>query len=150
MFGVGIAHTEAAAEVVDVESAELGDGFDRGGELFDVEQLGSDVGVHAIEPQHRAALDPRDRLAGIVGQQAELGAGVAGGLGCVGGGLDARDDAHQARLLMPSRNNALEPVDVVEVVDHDEADAVLDGQIEFVVGLGVAVQQHPGRDRRRP
>ena len=39
MFVVGIAHAETAAEVVDVESAELGDGFDRGGQLFDIEQL---------------------------------------------------------------------------------------------------------------
>ena len=61
----------------------------------------------------------------------------------MGGGLDARDDADQARLLTPSRNNSLEPVDVVEVVDHDQADAVLDGQFEFLVCLGVAVQHQP-------
>ena len=93
----------------------------------------------------RAAFDPPDRVAGVVGQQAELRAGVAGGLRRVGGGLDAGDDPDQARLLMPRRDDALEPVDVVEVVHHDQADAVLDGQLEFLVALGVAVQDQLGR-----
>ena len=46
---------------------------------------------------------------------------------------------------MTRGHDALEPVDVVEVVDHDQADAVLDRQLEFLVGLGVAVQDEPGR-----
>ena len=150
MLVVGVAHAEAAAEVVDLEGAELGDGFDRLRELFDVEQLRSDVGVHAVEPHLGAALDPRDRVAGIVGHQAELRPRVARRLRCVGGGLHAGDDPHQARLLMARGDDALEPVDVVEVVDHDEADSVLDRQLEFVVGLGVAVQHAAGPGRRPP
>ena len=128
MLVVGVAHTEAAAEVVDLEGAQRGDGFDRRRQLLDVEQLGADVGMHAVEPHLGAALDPRDRLAGIVGHQAELGARVARRLRGVGGGFDAGDDAHQTRLHVAPRHDALEPVDVVEVVDHDEAHAVLDGQ----------------------
>ena len=100
MLVVGVAHAEAATEVVDVEGAELRDGFDRLRQLFDVEQLRSDMGVHAVEPHLGAALDPRDRVARVVGQQAEFRAGVAGRLRCVGGGLDAGDDPHQARLPM--------------------------------------------------
>ena len=125
---VGVADTESAAEVVDLEGAELGDGFDRLRELVDVEQLRADVGVHAVEPHLGAALDPRDRVAGIVGHQAELRACVARRLRCVGGGLHTRDDPDQARLPVSHRDDALEPVDVVEVVDHDEADSVLDRQ----------------------
>ncbi len=48
MLVVGVAHPEAATEVVDVEGTELRDGFDRLRELFDVEQLRSDMGVHAV------------------------------------------------------------------------------------------------------
>ncbi len=66
-------------------------------------------------------------------------------LGCVGRGLDAGDDPHEARLLMTRGHDALESVDVVEVVHHDQADAVLDGQLEFLVALGVAVQDELGR-----
>ena len=54
---VGVAHTEAATEVVGVEGAEPGDGLDRRGQLVDVEQLRADVGVHAVEPEHRAVVD---------------------------------------------------------------------------------------------
>jgi hypothetical protein len=77
---VGVAHAEAAAEVVDLESAEFGDGFDRGGELFDVEQLRADVRVHSVESQLGAAFDTRDRLAGVLGQQPEFRAGMTGRL----------------------------------------------------------------------
>ena len=65
---------------------------------------------------------------------------MAGRLRGVGGGLDAGDDPHQARLLMPRGDDALQPVDVVEVVHHDEADAVFDRQLELLVALGIAVQ----------
>ena len=145
MLVVGVAHAEAAAEVVGLERAELRDRFDGGGQLLDVEQLRPDVGVHAVELQHRAALDPRDRVAGIVGQQAELGAGVPGRLRGVGGGFDSGNDPDQAVLPMALRHDAFQPVDVVEVVDDDQSEAVLDGQLELLVGLGVAVQDQPGR-----
>ena len=62
----------------------------------------------------------------------------------VGGGLDAGDDPHQAVLLAALRHDAFQPVDVVEVVDDHQADAVLDGELELFVGLGVAVHDQPG------
>jgi 6-phosphogluconate dehydrogenase len=45
------------------------------------------MGVHTVQRQLGAAFDPRDRLAGVVRQQPELGPGVTGGLGRMGGGL---------------------------------------------------------------
>ncbi len=50
---------------------------------------------------------------------------------------------------MPDGHDALEPVDVVEVVDHDEADAAVHGEFEFLIGLGVSVQHEPRRIRAR-
>ena len=46
---------------------------------------------------------------------------------------------------VPGRHQALEPVDIVEVVDDDQADAVAHRQLDLLVGLGVAVQHQPGR-----
>ena len=89
----------------------------------------------------------RDRVTGVVRQEAELRAGVAGGLRRVGRRLDAGDDPDKARLLMPRWHDALEPVDVVEVVHHHQSDAVLHRQLEFLVALGVAVQDELGRIR---
>ena len=63
----------------------------------------------------------------------------------VSGRFDAGDDPHQTRLHVPPRHEALEPVDVVEVVDHDEAHAMRDGHYQLFVGLGVAVQDQLGR-----
>ena len=83
------------------------------------------MGVHAVEPHLAAAFDPGDRVTGVVGQQAELRARVTGRLRRVGGRLDAGDDPDQTRLPLPRGHDALEPVDVVEVVHHDQADAVL-------------------------
>jgi hypothetical protein len=42
-------------------------------------------------------------------------------------------------------HDALEAVDVVEVVDDDQPDAVPHGQLELLVGLGVTVQHQSGR-----
>ena len=50
---------------------------------------------------------------------------------------------------MTRRDDALQPVDVVEVVDNHEPDAVFDGQLEFLVGLGVAVQDDIARVHTR-
>ena len=64
-------------------------------------------------------------------------------------GLDARDHAHEHVVLGPRR---LEPVDVVGVVDDDEADPVLGRERDLLVALRVAVQHEQrrvgaGRDR---
>ena len=52
--------------------------------------------------------------------------------------VDAGDDADEHVLRRGA--GRLEPVDVVGVVDDDEPDAVLDGQRDLLVALGVAVQ----------
>ncbi|MDT5327935.1 MAG: hypothetical protein QOF25_5087 [Mycobacterium sp.] len=66
-------------------------------------------------------------------------------LGRVRGGLDAGDHPHQAGLAGARGHDALEAVDVVEVVDHDQPDPVPHSQLELLVGLGVAVQDQSGR-----
>ena len=50
---------------------------------------------------------------------------------------------------MRARGSRLEPVDVVGVVDDDEADAVLGDHRDLVVALGVAVQDEQRRVRAR-
>ncbi len=65
---------------------------------------------------------------------------MTGRLRRMGGRLDAGDDPHQAGLPMSLRHDAFQPVDVVEVVDDDEAEPVFDRELELFVGLGVAVQ----------
>ena len=69
---------------------------------------------------------------------------MPGRLRGVGGGFDSGDDPDQAVLPSPLRHDAFQPVDVVEVVDDHQSEAVLDGQLELLVGLGVAVQDQPG------
>src|SRR6185369_5273423 len=113
VLGVGVARAEAAAQVIHLEGAQLGDRLDGRGQLFDVEQLRADVRVYAVQPQLGAALDAGDRLPRVVGHQPELGAGVTGGLRGVGLGLDAGDHPHQAGLLAAGGHDALQPVDVV-------------------------------------
>ncbi len=140
LVGVGVAGAQPAAEVVDRELAERSDRRDRPGERLDVEDLRSHVDVHALHAQARAALDPADQLGGGRRRQAELRAGVAGQHVRVRVGDDAGDDAHQHILRAACGHGRLEPVDVVGVVDHDEADPVLDGHLDLLVGLGVAVK----------
>ena len=48
------------------------------------------------------------------------------------------DDAHEHGLL--AAHEPLEAIDVVEVVDHHRSDAGVDGALEVLVGLRVAVQ----------
>ena len=78
------------------------------------------------------------------GDQPEFRAGVSGGHRRVGARRHAGDDPHQARLHLARRHDALEPVDVVEVVDHDQTHAAADGQFDLLVGLGIAVHDEPG------
>ena len=74
---------------------------------------------------------------------------MPGRLRGVGGGFDSRNDADQAALPMALRHNAFQAVDVVEIVDDHQSEAVFDGQLELLVGLGVAVQDQPvGIDAR--
>ena len=139
---VAVARAEAAAEVVDRVLAERGDRRDRLRERLDVEDLRADVDVQPLHPQPRAALDPPDQLGRGRRGQPELRPRVAGEHVRVRVGLDARDHAHEDVVLAPGR---LEPVDVVAVVDDDQADPVLGGHRDLVVALGVAVQHEQRR-----
>ena len=103
------------------------------------------MGVHAVEPDLGAALDPRDRLAGIGGHQTELGARVARRLRGVGGRFHARDDPHQTRLPCPagtirsSRSMSSKLSTTMRPTPCSTASS------QLFVGLGVAVQDQPGR-----
>ena len=142
---VGVARAEAAAEVVDRELAERGDRRHRLRERLDVQDLGPDVDVHALHAQLRAALDAPDQLGRGRRRQPELRSLVAGQHVGVRVGRDARDDAHEDVLRAAPRHRRLEPVDVVAVVDDDQAEAVLDDHRDLVVALGVAVQHQQRR-----
>jgi hypothetical protein len=102
------------------------------------------VGVQAVAAQHAASIDAGNRPSGVIRHEPELGARVTGGDGRVGGGDDAGDHPDQARLDVPGWDDALQSVDVVEVVDDDQPDSASHGELEFLVGLGVAVQHQPG------
>ncbi len=70
---------------------------------------------------------------------------MPGRLRGVRGGFDPWDDPDQAALPVSVRHDAFQPVDVVEVVDDHQSEAVLDRQLELLVGLGIAVQDEPVR-----
>ena len=54
------------------------------------------------------------------------------------------NDPHQTALHAAGLNHGFEPVDVVEVVNDNGADAGAYGELDLLGGLGVAVQ-----DQRR-
>ena len=79
-----------------------------------------------VQPAHaqpRAALDAADQLGGRRRRQPELRALVAGEHVRVRVGGDTRDDAHEHVLRAAGGDRRLEPVDVVRVVDDDQARA---------------------------
>ena len=104
--------------------------------------------VQAVEAQAVRAAQALDRPARVGGRQAELRVLLAGRDRGVGLGPHAGDHAHEHALLVA--HEALEAVDVVEVVDHHRADAGVDRAPEVLVGLRVAVQVDVrGVDARR-
>ena len=105
------------------------------------------MGVHTVAAQYRAAPDPVDRDARIVGQQAEFRAGMPGGHGRMGVGPDPGNHPHQTPLTAARLDDAFQPVDVVEIVDDHQTDPVAERELQLLVGLGIAVQQHSGRVR---
>jgi hypothetical protein len=139
---VAVARAEPAAEVIDREFAECGDRRHRLHERLEVEDLRADVDVQPLHAQPRAVLDAPDQLRRGGRREPELRPGVTGEHVRVGVGGDARDHPHENVVLAPGR---LEPVDVVGVVDDDEADAVLGGHRDLVVALGVAVEDEQRR-----
>jgi hypothetical protein len=139
-----VAHPQAAAEVVHVELAEGRHRGNGGRQLAGVHDLRPDMGVHARHPQPRAGLDSRDGRPGVRRGQTELRAFVPRRHGGVRNRLDARDDPDQAALPGIAGHRPLEPVDVVEVVHRDVADALGDGHLDLFGRLRVAVQDNPG------
>ena len=95
------------------------------------------MNVQAVQAQLGAVPQPGDGGPGGGYRQAELGPGLAGGDRLVGVGPDAGDHPDQDRLL--AADDLLEPVDVVGVVDDDQADPGVDRHPQFRRGLGVAV-----------
>ena len=87
--------------------------------------------------------DAAHRLLGVAGgdRHAELAVEDAGRRLLVRVGVDAGRDAQQHRLAhaRPGRR-LLDQLDLSEVVDHDAADAGLDGRAQFLGRLVVAVQ----------
>ena len=143
--GVGVARAEPAAEVVDGELAECGERLDGPAERRGVEDLRADVDVQPVEAQAVRAAQALDRPPRVGRGQAELRIVLAGGHGGVGVGAHARDHAHEHGLL--AADQALQAIDVVEVVDHHGAHAGLDRARQVLVGLRVAVQvDAPGVD----
>ena len=136
----GVAGPEAATQVVDRELAQRRDRRHRLGERLDLHDLRPDVRVHAAHPQRRRRLDAGDQLAGPLGRDPELGAGVPGQDARVGVGLDARDDPHQHVLRGAGGQRRLQPVEVVGAVDDHQPEAGLDGHRDLLVALRVAVQ----------
>ena len=94
--------------------------------------------VQPVEAQAVRAAQALDRPARVGRGEAELRVLLAGRHGGVGVGAHAGDDAHEHGLL--AAHEALQAIDVVEVVDHDGAHAGVDRALEVLVGLRVAVQ----------
>ncbi len=132
-----VAHAQAAAEVVDGELAQRGQRRDLGLELVEVEDLRADVGVQALQVDQRVVPHALDGGRHLVHGHAELGAGAAGGQRRVSGRVDAGAGPQQHRGA--GAGQPRDAVDVVEPVDHDVADARVQGGPDVVVGLGVAV-----------
>ena len=106
---------------------------------LELEHLRADVGVHAAQLERglRAALN---RAGHLRQPEAELGVLLAGLDVGVGGRANARGDAEH-HALPPAQ--PLEPVDLVERVDHDVADAALDRHAQLGLGLVVPVHVDP-------
>lgn len=58
----------------------------------------------------------------------------------MGVGSDARNDAYQDVLDASSRQDRLEPINIVRAVNHHQTNAVLDRHCDFFGGLGVSVE----------
>jgi hypothetical protein len=103
------------------------------------------VHVQPLHAQTQVLLDPLDQLGGGGRGQPELRPRMAGEHVRVSVGGDPRKHADQHVLRPPLRQGRLEPVDVVAVVDHDQADPVLHGHRDLLVALGVAVEHEQPR-----
>ena len=111
-----------------------------------VEDLAADVGVQAEQPQARRGQHAAYGLERVAAgdREAELLVLVGGGDVLVGVRLDAGGDAHEhARGPPELGGHRRQPLDLVEGVDDDPADAELDGPLELAERLVVAVEADP-------
>ena len=94
--------------------------------------------------------DARDERRGFVEGEAELLVLVRRREEVVGLGVHAAVDAHEHGLGRRRARSTIggEPLDLDRAVDHDRADADLDGALELGHALVVAVEAEPRRDRR--
>ena len=112
----------------------------------------------ACSPAARARRRARTRAIAsrrLVHREAELRVGLAGGDLLVRVAAHVGRDADEHRLRAPRSPSApvgdqpLQALDLVEVVDHDQPDAVAQRHPQLGLGLGVAVQHDPlGREAR--
>ncbi len=99
--------------------------------------------MQAVHLDHRHCLHPGQCLRHLLDRHAELRRLAAGRERQVRLGLDAGTDPKQHRRR--AGGQPLDPVDVIEAVHDDVADARVDGRLDVRVGLGVAVHDDRGR-----
>ena len=90
-----------------------------------------------MEPHELQVADPVDGARYVVHAEAELRVDLAGGDVVVRGGRDAGSDPQEHAL---PRRHPLEPLELVERVDDDVADAGVERLAQLVLALVVAVQ----------
>jgi len=152
---VGVLHAEAASEIPDREVPEPRELCRERAKRREIEQLGADVGVQALQRQPRNVLHACDRLARIGHREAELRIGLSRRDLLVCLPLHVGRDTHQHLLLGAGAGRLvgkqpLQPVDLVEVVDGDQADAGAQRHSKLRLGLGVSVEHDsPRRESRR-
>jgi hypothetical protein len=125
------------AEVQQRIVAQLGEHL---GELLvrvELEHLRPDV---RVQPGELELVDPVDRLAHRLDPEAELRVLLPGGY--VGVRVRLDPGRHAQHHALPG-GHLLEPVELVERVDHDAADARLERVLELGDGLVVAVEVDP-------
>ena len=142
--------TEPAAEVVDAELPELRDRPDRLPERLELEQLRADVEVQPDQLERLALPQAGDRGRRLGDREAELRVGLPGRDLVMGVAGDAGGDPDQHLLAsVKLGRDLLEPLELVERVDHDVADACVERRAQLGDGLGVAVQVGPPRVKAR-
>jgi hypothetical protein len=145
-----VRHAEPATErqLRQVEGDdEVGHRLDGEGEAREGEHVAADVGVHADEVDARRRLGPCHRSRGGTRRQreAELRVVLAGLHVHVGVRLDAgRDPQQHGGAPVPAGDERLEPVELVVAVDHDPADACVQGCGQLPRRLVVAVEDDRG------
>src|SRR5271166_213137 len=157
---IGVAHAEPAPEVPHREGAQPCELRDLPPEGLELEQLRADVGVDAEQLQVLDLPDALDRRGGLLEREAELRVVVAGRDLLVRVAAHVRVDADEhslssraggalaalgAGFAAPLVQEPSETLDLVEVVDHDRAEATGERRPELLQRLRVAVHHDPLR-----